>query len=491
MTQLRPYQTESVEAVRGFWAAGKRCPLLVAPTGAGKTEMSKAILEPFRFPMAVVHTETLFEQTARRVPNARIYTVQSLIAPGAAGDRRRAGLKRHDCAWMDEAHHMAAGAWSKVLSLLGDMPRFGVTATPKRADGTPLGDIFDAMHVAAKYSDLLRDGYLVRCDVQSPQIGRKDQKKEKVRPDGVAAYLEHGRVPLDDPRSVAGLKWRPGIHFEVTIEACESACQRYNEAGVRSAVVCKDTSTEERAHIFAEYTAGRLDMLCSPTALAEGFDSPRAEVCVLRRSCDHVGDFMQRVGRVLRPFSGKARALLIDCCDTKQRHGLPTDDRVFSLDGQGIANVPPPAPEGVIEDEEPAGPAPQPWRTEIARYTIIQDTLLSRYRDLQAQALDNGYKPGWVWHRFTEATSIAAPSTFAAKYQSVCVHCRKRLKVGEMMFWPGTKQAYHEECWFRSLDGERLEAASEALEHAEEWRPIRSRRVHDSSDVHGDNDIPF
>lgn len=233
-------------------------------------------------------------------------------------------------------------------------------------------------------------------------------------------------------------------------------------------------------------------MLCSPTVLAEGFDSPRAEVCVLRRSTDHVGDYLQRVGRVLRPFPGKERALLIDICNasTKKGHGLPTDDRVYSLEGKGIQ-----LQAEVEEDEEKElKPPPTPYETVQAGYKLIRDTLLSRYRDLQSQAEELGYKSGWVWHRFTEATSISPPRQFQAKYQSVCLHCRKRLKLDETIFWRTKGEVFHEECWFNSLDEAQLTAASSALEHAQEWRPSRDRlrgRPYEPPQEFAEDDIPF
>jgi hypothetical protein len=65
---------------------------------------------------------------------------------------------------------------------------------------------------------------------------------------------------------------------------------------------------------------------------------------------------------------------------------------------------------------------------------------------------------------------------FPAKFRSVCIHCRKRLEIGETMFWQGTSQVFHEPCWFASLDGERLESASIALESATAWKPSRTKQ---------------
>lgn len=506
----RQYQTDTVAAVNGFWEAGKRFPLVIAPTGAGKTETAKMILAPYRAPMAIVHTMTLFQQTMRRCPDVRVYTLQSLIAKGVKADARRQGLARHDCAWFDEAHHVGGEDWQAVL----DIPwlpkrRFGVTATPMRVDGTALGDIFDCFHVAAQYSQLVAGGYLCRCDVHRPEVSRKDQKKLKVRPDGVALYLEHARVQLEDPR-FGSMTWRPGIHFETTIEQCEEASQRYIEAGVRSAVISSRTLPEERARLFEAYSRGELDMLCSPTVLAEGFDSPRAEVCVLRRMVDHVGDFLQRVGRVLRPFPGKQRALLIDCCNatTKKTHGLPTDDRVYSLTGKGIQSVEEAQEAKPVLLEEEETPEKIEWRAVQVKSQMVRDTLLSRYRDIVATAAENNYRPGWVFHRFAQVTSLSIPMRFASKYQSVCPVCRKRHKVGDEIFWlkgdggpakwnttlgtPGDagsiplSGALHPECWVQALDEGALSLASAALEHEDSWKP-RGSFAHDL----GDDDIPF
>lgn len=459
----RPYQTATKAAILAFWAAGKLFPLVIAPTGAGKTEISKMILDDFRSPMAVVHTRPLFQQTARRLPNVRVYTLQSLLAKGPKGDRLRAGLARHDIAFFDEAHHLGGALWRQVLAL-PTMPkvRFGVTATPMRSDGTALGDFFDCFHVAAKYSELVRDGYLVKCDVVRSDVSRNDQRKHKVRPDGVAFYMKHAR--REDG------SWRPGIHFEVTVEACAAAAARYNEAGIPAAVISEKTTTEERSRIFAARVLGQITVLCSPTVLAEGFDDPGMEVCVLRRSCDNVGDAMQRWGRILRPFPGKTRGLLIDICNvtTKKGTGMPTDDRVYSLEGVGIQLA---ADVELEEEETELRPAPTPYETIQAGHRLIRDTLLARYRDYQAQADELGYKSGWVWHRFSEATSISPPRRLPATKRHVCVHCRHRMQPGEEVFWHHQSEFYHEECWFKSLDGERLTLASQALEDELELEP--------------------
>ena len=93
------------------------------------------------------------------------------------------------------------------------------------------------------------------------------------------------------------------------------------------------TPLQERDRILGDFAAGRIDVLSNVFVLTEGWDSPRAKVCLLARGTSSVGPYLQMIGRVLRPDGTGARALLIDLCGVVHQHGLPDEDRVWSLDG--------------------------------------------------------------------------------------------------------------------------------------------------------------
>lgn len=474
--RARQYQMRTIESVEGHLASGTT-PLVVAPTGSGKTFMASRSLERRKRAVAVVHTNVLREQTAENIPTADVLTVQGLISRGPSGERRRRLLIESDIVWVDEAHHLAAGDWSQVSALLREhkVPTFMSTATPERADGSPMGDVADKMVVAANYSELISLGHLCQCDMAAPEIGRRKQAQLKVRPDGVASYLEHGR------RKDGG-GWRAGLHCETTIEECERAAERYREAGVRAEVVCMGTGN--RNEIFARYTAGHLDMLCSPMALSEGFDSPRAKVLVSRRRMSCLSMYLQWGGRILRPWNEAVverwaehvreryglemtdearvpdmRALFIDCTGAREQHGHVTQDRQYSLD-KGIED----APEDEPEEKEPSEPREPPEKPEDieVKYKMLRDTLVERYVELEAIATERGYAPGWVYHRMKDV-GLEPPRAMTAKFKSVCRHCRKRLKLGEPMFWAGTGNVLHRDCWFDSLSRQQLEEAAQRV----------------------------
>lgn len=466
---LRPYQAAAAAwgRARRIDSPGKRL-LFVAPTGAGKTVIAEELLRDGKLPLALTHTKVLRQQTMRRIPNCMSMTIQGLLPDSPNGNRNRELARRADVVFIDEAHHVASDEWRQILDLFPQAWVIGFTATPKRADGTPLGDVFDLMHVVATYSELIDAGFLVRCDIRRTEIKRKEQKRRKVRPDGVHAYFEHGLRADGSPR--------PAIYFDSTVAKCEDAVAQFQAKGLRAAVVSWNVSDKERQPLFDAYNRGELDLLASPMALSEGFDAPRAEVCVLRRTCNHLGTYMQIGGRVIRPFAGKERALLIDCTGASEKHGLITDERLYSLDGAGITNIPEPKEKEDSEEEIIRIAA----EDVESKYETIRDCYRDRYLELVRQATEEGFKKGWAFFRFQECTGIKVPIVMQSKYKSICPQCRHRLEVGSDFFFqptdtPGEKpKAFHVDCWFDSLDNTQLDTA-QAFELERPAKPARQR----------------
>jgi DNA repair protein RadD len=471
---LRPYQERTRLAVREAWAAGKKFVCVVAPTGAGKTVIAESLLETNEHPLAVVHTRVLREQTAKRIPGTRVCTIQSLLPDTAKAESRRDLARRAKMVFGDEIHHWAGEDWRLARDVVAGAQCFGATATPQRADGTPLGDICDHLVVAAHYSELLADGNLCPCDIDKPAMTRKQMKRAKIKPDPVKAYLARGK--RDDG------SFRPGILFAPTIAKCEEHVRDLTSAGVRAALVTCNTDETERQAIFDAYARGELDLLASPMALAEGFDAARAEVCVLSRMAQHLGTYLQMCGRVLRPYGPrqiadavarwgtqldpaalvpKERALLIDCSDAASIHGNPTDDRRYSLSGRGIENKDEPEPK---DDDEPTEPGIVDEAELIEmEFSRLRQTLADNITELQERAKERGYRDAWVYHRIRERFGIELPRVYPSKYRSTCVVCRHRVELGQNIYWlPPESQGgkgivKHLDCYIASLPRDVLE----------------------------------
>lgn len=343
---LRPYQESALHDVGQHFNEGSRAVCLVMPTGAGKTRTGVSWLTgdsgiqnaPRRHSDAglwVVHRLELMEQAVEqlsrilpgevalirggtntgallgRQPRAYVTTVQTLLASGERPDVRRIVL--------DEAHHFVADEWSQLLAAYPDARVVGLTATPERGDGRPLGDIFQQLVVGARYPELVADGHLVRCRAFAPP----QAVDGGIANDPVAMYLKHGEESQ-------------GFLFSGTIASAETWAERFTEAGIPAAAVHQRLSARVRRQTLEDFKAGRIRILTNVYVLTEGVDVPAARVCILARAVPHVGNYLQMAGRVLRPAPGKDDAILIDLCGSVLEHGLPTEDRDYALDGRAI-----------------------------------------------------------------------------------------------------------------------------------------------------------
>lgn len=307
MIELRPYQQRAVDAVHAAWAGGARAVALVCPTGGGKTAMAHALADGQRA-LFLAHRAELVGQ-ARAHRGFHPETIQGLAASG-----RRPPA---DLIIVDECHTVGmTKRWRLVLDDYPDARIVGLTATPERRDGSPLASIYQEMVVAASYSELLSGGYLVPARLMRPD---RDLEGGIAQP----ALDTWQRLAVD----------RPGIAFCGSVDLARALADGLNAAGIPAACVDSRMHWQLRSAAVERFRAGELQVLTNCYCLVEGFDAPRAEVCLLARGCTHIGAYVQMVGRVLRPAPGKDSALVIDLSGASHSHGLPGADLEYSLEG--------------------------------------------------------------------------------------------------------------------------------------------------------------
>lgn len=333
MTVLRDYQERAVRETREHWASGARSVCLVAPTGAGKTRMGEELIDGADPVLWCAHRRELVTQTHKRLaqrfgsravgmvlsgereqPAARIQvgTVQTLLARGARPPGRRLVL--------DEAHHYEADEWAALVQAYPEAHVLGLTATPQRQDGRPLGDTFQQLVVSASYSELIAANYLVPARVHRPSRYLGNDLAQ----DPVAAWLalsEGSRTFMFCSRVIAAYAW----------------AKRFRRAGVRAEVIEGETPTRAREETLALFAKGTVRVIVNVNTMTEGVDVPEARTVLLARSFGHVGGYIQAVGRALRSAPNKPDMILIDLVGASIRHGLPTKDREYSLEGRAIS----------------------------------------------------------------------------------------------------------------------------------------------------------
>lgn len=331
---LRPYQISALDSARAAVTAGHRASLLVAPTGSGKTRIGAAIvsgaLARGRRVLWLAHRRELVTQAAEAINlPCGIISASSTVEANPGAPLQVASIQTlqarniwpaADLVIIDEAHHAPTDAFGSVLARYADAVRIGLTATPQRADGVGLGAMFTKLIEVARVSDLIRDGYLVPCDVMAPSGA--------MRPGQIA------QRPVD-----AYVKHTPGqsaIVYAPTLSSARTFTDQFLTAGIRCELVDGTTAADVRRDALAAFADGTLPVIVNVGVLTEGTDLPRCAVVIIARACGTLGLYLQIVGRALRPFPGKQRAVVIDLRGVSHEHGHPTEDRVYSLDGTGI-----------------------------------------------------------------------------------------------------------------------------------------------------------
>jgi DNA repair protein RadD len=196
--QLRPYQDDVIARFNAKVASGTRHILLVAPTGAGKTVIAAAIIAATVRPASVdwsasvtrrvlflAHRRELILQTSRKLRELGID--HGILLPGYSARLREPvqvasiatlharavrsntiEMPPADLVIVDEAHHIRARSYERILQAYSNAVVLGLTATPCRGDGRGLGNVFDALVECPPVQELIDGGFLVNTRVYAP-----------------------------------------------------------------------------------------------------------------------------------------------------------------------------------------------------------------------------------------------------------------------------------------------------------------------------------
>lgn len=357
---LRQYQSDLIDRTRASLKSGKRAPLLVSPCGSGKTVMfsyfAKRVTERGKRTLILAHRSELIDQISRTLMEFSVR--HALIVPGSQYNsddkvhvasvfsvvRKLSKINAPDIIIIDEAHHAIKGStWGKVLDAYPSAWRIGVTASPVRLSGESLGDIFDDMVVGPSVKELIAIGALCKYRIFAPStintsgvhlIGGDFNKKElsfaankpHITGDAIREYRSHA----DGKRALV---------FCVGIDHARDVAAQFAANGYRSACLDGKLSKEVRADMVASFRKGEINVLTSCEIVSEGFDLPAIEVAILLRPTSSLGVFIQQTGRALRPFDGKVEAIILDHAGNTMRHGLPCEDREWSLEGKARRKI--------------------------------------------------------------------------------------------------------------------------------------------------------
>ncbi len=119
----------------------------------------------------------------------------------------------------------------------------------------------------------------------------------------------------------------PGVVYAAGVRHAYNLAESFRAEGLKAQAVSGETPKRELAEILARYEAGEIDVLINAQLLAEGWNSPRATVCVHLAPTASKRIYQQRVGRVTRRHPGKEAGLVVDFVHPATKH----DDPVVTL----------------------------------------------------------------------------------------------------------------------------------------------------------------
>lgn len=345
---LRPYQVEAIAGVREQFARGVRRTLLVLPTGSGKTvvfaELIRRVLadgatralvlahrtELLKQALAKLHAVGVMaaiekaELRARHVPVV-VASVQTLQG------KRLHALRQSDFGLVvvDEAHHSMARSYRNVLEHFGATPVLGVTATPDRADGKALGELYESVAYQYELRAAIRDRWLApirarRVVVQGLDLSSVRTRAGDLAQDELAAIMNAEGIV----QGIAGplleqAGSRPTVVFCVDVAGAHALAAVLNRhRGACARAIDGSADALERTLTLEGFARGEFQFLVNCALLTEGFDEPSIACVAMCRPTKSRALYTQCVGRGTRLHPGKTDCLLLDFVGNSGKHRL-------------------------------------------------------------------------------------------------------------------------------------------------------------------------
>ncbi len=238
----------------------------------------------------------------------------------------------------DEAHTALGEKTSGAIREWTGPIFIGMTATGALI-ARHVTDLFPTQTSRFDLAQAARRGVIapLRCVRISPGVGVRTIAKVPLRRGEIDTEFDQDELAklLDQQPfnlAVANLyKTRfngvPGVVYAAGVRHAYNLAEAFRAEGIKAQGVSGETPKRELAEILARYERGEIDVLINAQLLAEGWNSPRATVCVHLAPTASKRIYQQRVGRVTRRHPGKEAGLVVDFVHPATKH----DDPVVTL----------------------------------------------------------------------------------------------------------------------------------------------------------------
>ncbi|HWD10199.1 MAG TPA: DEAD/DEAH box helicase family protein [Solirubrobacteraceae bacterium] len=340
-------QPEDPNAAKRFW--------FEHATGAGKTVAALGFVEASHTGgvLILTHRRNLVDQFngelrdrgyAKRISRPLLQGEDSVNGPVTVETYqwfvRNAGKisSAYTIVICDEAHTALGEKTSAAIRNWTGPIFIGMTATGALI-ARHVTDLFPTQTSRFDLAQAARRGVIapLRCVRISPGVGVRTIAKVPLRRGEVDTEFDQDELAklLDQQPfnlAVANLyKTRfngvPGVVYAAGVRHAYNLAEAFRAEDIKAQAVSGETPKRELVEILARYERGDIDVLINAQLLAEGWNSPRATVCVHLAPTASKRIYQQRVGRVTRRHPGKEAGLVVDFVHPATKH----DDPVVTL----------------------------------------------------------------------------------------------------------------------------------------------------------------
>jgi len=329
----RPYQNSLINKIVSSVNNGAKSILLVAPTGSGKTKIVSKAMNKLNYPtLAFSHRVEIGRQIGEEFKSTgpQIFSVS-----GIRGPKVKTMLldKSYKAVFIDEAHHVPAKSYQRLVSGLDGKVLIGATATPYRSDFVSVGKYFDTVIEAPNAKELTEAGYLAEVKYVSSDDVDFSGIKINVRKeyDEIDA-LNRVRISVQAGDLVKAwskyAKRRNAIIYCINVEHGEQIAKELELANVPAMLITGKTGKKKREAAIRRFEIGEVRALINCQVFTEGTDVKNVGSIIMLRPTLSRGLYKQMIGRGMRP---DLKCIVIDHVGNYMRHGCVLEENPVEL----------------------------------------------------------------------------------------------------------------------------------------------------------------
>lgn len=360
---IQDYQKRVYKEAQNSLLIGHTAPLVVMPTGSGKTftfsmmvksaqdrgkivyvlsprrNITSSIAKSFKkFGIDFGIVQPGFTQLKKSVQICSAYSTKKILS-----------LPSPDLLIIDEGHHATASIWLKIIEAWPLAKIIGFTATPVRGDGQGLGievgGVFDDLILGPDVRELIDRGergefglapydyFRGYEDINLSEVGIKGNDFDESLTRDIMLKKEIIGSTVDQYLDLS--RNLPALAFCVSVEASEKTASEFRARGVRARSLTGNDTPAQQEKMIAALGDGSLDVITSCQIISEGTDIPVCNTMLDLAPTWSLGLSQQRRGRVLR-WQPNKRAIIIDPVNNWTRTWFPCTPHEWDLNQKRV-----------------------------------------------------------------------------------------------------------------------------------------------------------